>query len=164
MQVVFNPSSVVPIPKARIAIVHGEYYQDQIDRMVGMCREVLATSGCEEPDVYAVPGCVELPLAARRVARLGKGYEAIICFGIIIKGDSYHFDIVMDIATRGLAQVMMEEDVPVIMQILPADSMAIIDARTGTDENNKGIEAAIAAAKIIAWRRDHEVSGVMKAR
>jgi hypothetical protein len=42
--------------------------------------------------------------------------------------------------------------------------MAIIDARTGTDENNKGIEAAIAAAKIIAWRRDHEVSGVMKAR
>jgi 6,7-dimethyl-8-ribityllumazine synthase len=164
MQVMFNPSSVVQIPKARIAIVHGEYYQEQIDRMIEACREVLATSGCEEPDVYAVPGCVELPLATRRVAQLGKGYEAIICFGIIIKGDSYHFDIVLDIATRGLAQVMMEEDIPVIIQILPADSMAIIDARTGADELNKGIEAAIAAAKIIAWRREHDVPGLMKGR
>lgn len=155
MQVSQGPCGVVSIPRGRVAILHAEYYREPIARMVEACTAVLAESGCEPPDVYSVPGCVELPLAARRIARLGKGYEAIICFGVIIKGDSYHFDIVMDTATRGLAQVMMEEDIPVIIEIIPADNFAIIEARTGRDGNNKGIEAAVTATKVISWRRKH---------
>lgn len=155
MQVSYDARGVVHIPRGRVAILHAEYYREPIARMVEACTAVLAESGCEPPQVFSVPGCVELPLAARRIARLGKGFEAIICFGIIIKGDSYHFDIVMDTATRGLAQVMMEEDTPVIMEIIPADTMAIIEARTGRDRNNKGIEAAVSATKVIAWRREH---------
>jgi 6,7-dimethyl-8-ribityllumazine synthase len=155
MQVSQDPHQVVSVPRARVAILHAEYYREPIARMVEACTAVLGESACEPPDVYSVPGCVELPLAARRIARLGKGYEVIICFGVIIKGDSYHFDIVMDTATRGLAQVMMEEDIPIIVEILPADNLAIIEARTARDRNNKGIEAAVSATKIIAWRREH---------
>lgn len=155
MQVVHEEHGVIPIPGARVAILHADYYPEPIARMVEACTSVLAASGCEVPDVFSVPGCVELPLAARRIARLGRGYEAILCFGVIIKGDTYHFDIVVETATRGLAQVMMEEDIPVIMEILPADNLAIIEARTAHDNKNKGREAAICATKVIAWRREH---------
>jgi 6,7-dimethyl-8-ribityllumazine synthase len=156
MQIAGKREDVKNIPSARVAILHAEYYRDAIDRMVEACVEVLGPTGCEKPDIFSVPGCVELPLAARRIARLKKGYEAIICFGVIIKGDSYHFDIVVDTATRGLVQVMLEEDIPIIVEIIPADTMAIVEARTGRDSKNKGIEAAVTASKIIAWRREHQ--------
>jgi 6,7-dimethyl-8-ribityllumazine synthase len=156
MQIEGKREDAKDIPRARIAILHAEYYRDAIERMVEACVDVLGPTGCYKPDIFSVPGCVELPLAARRIARLGKGYEAIICFGVIIKGDSYHFDIVVDTATRGLAQVMFEEDLPIIVEIIPADSMSIVEARTGRDSKNKGIEAAVTASKVIAWRREHQ--------
>lgn len=157
MQVAGRREAAVSIPRARVAILHAEYYLDAIERMTEACVEVLASTGGEAPDIFSLPGCVELPLAARRIARLGKGYEAIIVFGVVIKGDSYHFDIVVDTATRGLAQVSLEEDIPIIIEIIPADSLAIIEARTGRNsENNKGIEAAVTASKVIAWRREHQ--------
>jgi 6,7-dimethyl-8-ribityllumazine synthase len=156
MQIKTDTSTIETIKKARVAIVHSEYYRDHITRMVEPCQRILAGAGCEKIDCYSVPGCVELPLAARRVARLGIDYEAIVCFGIIIKGDTYHFDIVMKMTTEGLFQVMMEEDIPIIVEILPADDIKIIDERTAPNDRNKGIEAGVTASKVIAWRRRHQ--------
>ena len=82
MQIEGKREDAKNIPRARIAILHAEYYLDAIERMVEACVDVLGPTGCEKPDIFSVPGCVELPLAARRIARLGKGYEAIICFGV----------------------------------------------------------------------------------
>ena len=123
--------------------------------MKDKCLEVLRSAGCEEPEVHTLPGCLELPLAARRLARRSPDLEAIIAFGVILKGDTYHFDMVKDLCMRGLERVMFECDIPIINEVLPVTSLDDAAARSANNEFNKGIEAAIAAAEVIHWRREN---------
>ncbi len=145
-------TNILQIPGARIAILQSKWYREYTDIMTRKCLEVLAQSGCEAPDVHILPGSVEMPLAARRLAR-AQHYDAIICLSIIMKGDTFHFEMIMTETMRGLGQVMLEDDVPIIVEVLPVTSMEQVVARCSDDENNKGIEAALAAIEIIAWNR-----------
>jgi 6,7-dimethyl-8-ribityllumazine synthase len=147
--------STVDIPKiteARIAILQSKWYREHTDKLVKKCVETLTPSECSEPDIHLLPGALELPLAARRLARQ-RGYEAIICFGAIMKGDTYHFEMIVDECIRGLGQVMLEEDIPILVEVLPVTSIEQLVTRCADDEFNKGIEAALATAEIIHWRR-----------
>jgi 6,7-dimethyl-8-ribityllumazine synthase len=160
MKQAHSTRSLPSIPGAKIAILSTKWYRSEVDRMVGKCMETLALTGCDEPDLHVLPGCVELPLAARRVLRSGKrrsakGYEALITFGIVLKGETYHFEMIVDDCMRGLSRVMFEEDTPIIVEVLPVLSLEQAIARSGDDECNKGIEAAAAAAEIIHWRRSN---------
>lgn len=142
------------IPGACIAILQAKWYREYTDNLVKKCLEVLKETGCETPDVHILPGSLELPLAARRVARnRDRKYEAIICFGAIVKGETFHFEMIMNECMRGLGQVMFEEDIPILVEVLPVLKLEHLIARSGDNEHNKGIEAAIAAAEIIDWRR-----------
>jgi 6,7-dimethyl-8-ribityllumazine synthase len=122
--------------------------------MTRKCLAVLAQAGCDTVDVHILPGSVEMPLAARRLARKTT-YDAIICLSIIMKGDTFHFEMITTETMRGLGQVMLEDDVPVIVEILPVTSMEQVGARCSDDDNNKGIEAALAAIEIITWQKNN---------
>jgi 6,7-dimethyl-8-ribityllumazine synthase len=155
MQQQQNLKTVSKLPDLKVAILHTEYYSEHVKSLVSKCVDTFNEFTCHDIDIYCAPGCIELPLYARRLAHLKKRYEVIICFGIIIKGDSYHFDVVLNSVVSGLNQVMLEEDLPLINMIIPADNLDIVKARSANDNLNKGIEAATTALKVAAWRRTY---------
>jgi len=156
MQVQLDPRSIPAIPGARIAILQAKWYSEQIDGMVDKCVSLLMGASCPLPVRHILPGSLELPLAAQaliRSAPQNKPYDAIICFGAIMKGETYHFEMIMNECIRGLGQVMLSEGVPIIVEVIPVTSVEQLVARSKDDQFNKGIEAALAAAEIIHWRR-----------
>jgi len=154
MQVELDPNSIPAIPGARIAILQAKWYREHIDKMVDKCIELLAVAKCAPPDRHILPGSLELPLAAQALLRSSKDtYEAVICFGAIMKGETYHFEMIMDECIRGLGQVMLSEGVPIVVEVIPVTSVEQLVARSKDDAFNKGVEAALAAAEIVHWRR-----------
>ena len=123
--------------------------------MVEKCSSILREAGVGVIDLHPVSGCLEMPLAARRLARLGKEYEAIITFGVVLKGETYHFEMIVDECIRGLGTVMLEDDIPIIVEVLPVTNLDQAKARSANDGFNKGIEAALATIETVAWRRNH---------
>jgi 6,7-dimethyl-8-ribityllumazine synthase len=79
--------------------------------------------------------------------------DAVICFGVIVKGDTLHFEMISQESMRGLGAVMHEFRRPVIVEILPVFTEQQAIDRASDDEFNKGIEAAVAAIEMVAWRR-----------
>lgn len=157
MQIQHYPESLPKIPGARIAILQAKWYAEYVDTMVAKCVEVLAAADCPRPEHHIVPGSLELPLAAqtlvREAKRAGAPYDALICFGAILKGETDHFEMIRDECIRGLGQVMLAEGVPIIVEVLPVANLEQLAARSKNDGFNKGIEAAITTAEIIVWRR-----------
>jgi 6,7-dimethyl-8-ribityllumazine synthase len=152
-QTEYNLSKLPKIPAARVAIIQSKWHREYSDVMVRKCKEALAQAEFAEPEVHILPGCYELPLAAKKLAQSDPSLEAIIAFGIIIKGDTFHFEMVMNETVRGLSTVMLEQDIPIINEILPVTEISQLEARCGDDDFNKGIEAAIAALEVVSWRR-----------
>ena len=95
-------------------------------------------------DVAWVPGAFEIPLVAQRLARSGD-YDAVICLGAVIRGDTAHFELVAGETARGIGEVSRLTGVPVIFEVLATDDLAQAQARAGGAHGNKGWEAALAA-------------------
>ncbi len=123
--------------------------------MTEACIRVLAQAGYTKIDVHTLPGSLEVPLAARDLlAEDSAGHiDAVICFGVIVKGDTLHFEMISQESMRGLGAVMHEFRRPVIVEILPVFTEQQAIDRASDDDFNKGIEAAVAAIEMIAWRR-----------
>lgn len=128
------------------AIVVSRYNEYITQRLLGGARSVLAAAGAAQVDVAWVPGALEIPLVARRLARTGH-YHAIICLGCLIKGETLHFDLVARQAAAGMARVALETGVPVINEVLAVFDSAHAAARAG-DKVNRGVEAAHAAIQM----------------
>ncbi|MFN8390870.1 MAG: 6,7-dimethyl-8-ribityllumazine synthase [Bdellovibrionota bacterium] len=139
------------ISGAKIAIVQSHWHSEHTDNMVAACKKLLEEAGCTAVDVHQVPGCYEIPFAAKKLAKT-KRYEAIVAVGAIVKGDTDHYQVILETCIRELGKVMYDFEIPVIMEILPVHKLEDLIART-TGEHNKGIEAAHAAAEIVAWHR-----------
>jgi 6,7-dimethyl-8-ribityllumazine synthase len=154
-QVSYQPLNVPRVEGGRAVIIMSKWYSEYSDAMVRKCCDTLLNAGFEQPQVHVVPGCLEIPLAARRLVQRDPSVEAVIVFGVILKGDTYHFEIVKDLCMSGLERVMFECDVPIINEILPVDTIEYVVARCGDNEKNKGFEAGIATAEIVDWRRRH---------
>ena len=123
--------------------------------MAQACDGVLRQAGYSDIQQHTLPGSLEIPLAARDLLAedATQRIDAIICFGVIVKGDTLHFEMISQESVRGLGQVMHEFRRPVLVEILPVfDIQQAID-RCSDDEFNKGIEAAVAAIEMIHWRR-----------
>ncbi|MCR4314330.1 MAG: 6,7-dimethyl-8-ribityllumazine synthase [Candidatus Uhrbacteria bacterium] len=157
MQVELDPSVMPKIPGAKVAILQAKWYREPIDKMVKKTVDLLVAAECPKPEVHILPGSLELPLAAQALMRKGvkdgKPYDAIICFGGIMKGETYHFDMIMNMCAEGFTKVMLEEGTPIIMEVLPIANTQQLEARSKDDAFNKGVEAAIATAETIDWRR-----------
>jgi 6,7-dimethyl-8-ribityllumazine synthase len=114
--------------------------------LAGLAKHQVADA---DVDVAWVPGAFEIPLAASRLARTGR-YDAVICLGAVIRGETAHFDLVADEAARGIARVALDTGVPVIFEVLATEDLAQAEARAGGAHGNKGWEAAEAALEM-AW-------------
>lgn len=98
-------------------------------------------------DVVRVPGAYEIPLIAKKLAGSQK-YDAIICLGVVIRGATPHFDVVVNEVSKGSAQVGLESGVPVLFGVLTTETIEQAIERSGTKAGNKGAEVAIAAIEM----------------
>jgi 6,7-dimethyl-8-ribityllumazine synthase len=102
----------------------------------------------EEIDTAWVPGGFEIPFAAKRFVETGR-YAAVICVGCIIQGDTPHFGLVAGEVTKGIAQVSLDSNIPVIYGIVTAETLDQAIERSGTKAGNKGFDAALTALEMI---------------
>ncbi len=109
----------------------------------------LLRSGAEDADidVVRVPGAFEIPLIAKKMAEAQK-YDAVICLGVVIRGATPHFDVVVNEVSKGSAQVGLETGVPVIFGVLTTETIEQAIERSGTKAGNKGAEVAVAAIEM----------------
>ncbi|HUT63823.1 MAG TPA: 6,7-dimethyl-8-ribityllumazine synthase [Anaerolineae bacterium] len=98
-------------------------------------------------DIFWVPGAFEIPLVAKKIAQLGR-YDAVICIGAIIRGDTPHFDFVAAETVKGIALGSMETGIPIIFGIITADNVDQAVQRAGTTAGNRGFDAALAAIEM----------------
>lgn len=106
----------------------------------------------QDIDVVRVPGAYELPLVAQAMAANGD-YDAIIALGAVIRGSTPHFDYVAGEASKGLAQVGLSHELPVIFGVLTTDTIEQAIERAGTKAGNKGAEAALSAIEMVSLLR-----------
>ena len=154
-QTSYATTQVPRVDGARTAIIISKWYREFTESMVKKCLGVLEQAGCTPPKVHVVPGSLEIPLAAKRLVENDPSLESIIVFGVILKGDTYHFEMVKDLANSGIERVMFENDIPIINEIIPVDTLEYVKARCANDDKNKGLEAGLAAVEIMAWRREN---------
>ncbi|MGC9188226.1 MAG: 6,7-dimethyl-8-ribityllumazine synthase, partial [Sulfurihydrogenibium sp.] len=110
---------------------------------------ILRHNGSQENiDIVRVPGSFEIPLVAKKLAKSGK-YDAVICLGAVIRGDTPHFDYVANEVTKGIAQVSLETEVPISYGILTTDTIEQAIERAGTKMGNKGFDAALTAIEMV---------------
>lgn len=100
-------------------------------------------------DIVWVPGAFEIPAIAKRMAA-SKKFDAIICLGCVIKGDTPHFDYIAAEVSKGVAGIGMESEVPVIFGVLTTDSIEQSIERAGTKSGNKGADAAMSAMEMVS--------------
>ena len=142
--------SGVPTGEGRRFVVVASRFNEAItQRLVEGALDALVRHGAafDDVDVVWVPGAWELPAALRRV--LGsERYDAAVAVGAVIRGDTPHFEYVAGEASRGLAAVAGEFDVPLGFALLTCDDMAQAEARAGGEHGNKGWDAAMAAMEM----------------
>ena len=111
--------------------------------------DALKRNGAREEDIEAawVPGSWEIPAAASRMTR-SKRYDAIICLGAVIKGDTAHWQYISTQVTRGIAAVGENSDIPVVYGVITPDTLEQAIERAGTKAGNKGFDAAMAAIEM----------------
>jgi 6,7-dimethyl-8-ribityllumazine synthase len=111
--------------------------------------DTLARSGAKDSDidVARVPGAYEIPLIAKKMASTQK-YDAIICLGVVIRGATPHFDVVVNEVSKGSAQVGLDLGIPVLFGVLTTETIEQAIERSGTKAGNKGAEVAVAAIEM----------------
>jgi 6,7-dimethyl-8-ribityllumazine synthase len=139
----------------KIAIVVSRFNQFISERLLEGALDALRKVGAAEADlaVYKVPGSFEVPLIVKKVAASGKA-DGILCLGALIRGDTPHFDFLGAEVTKGLAQVALDEGVPVSFGILTVDTIEQGIERAGTKAGNKGYDAALALVETLSLLRE----------
>jgi 6,7-dimethyl-8-ribityllumazine synthase len=133
----------------RCAIVLSRFNNFFTDKLRDGAIDCLVRHGTpiESISVTYVPGSFEIPPVASKLARSGR-FDAVICLGAIIRGDTPHFEYVASEAAKGVAQVAMTANVPVIFGLVTADTLEQAIERSGTKAGNKGWDAALAALEM----------------
>ncbi len=133
----------------RFAIVVSRFNSLVTQRLLDGALDALRRHGADENaiTVVYVPGSFEIPLAAKRLAQSG-AFDAVICLGCIIRGDTPHFEYVASGAAKGIAQVALETGVPTIFGVVTADTLEQALERAGAKAGNRGFEAAMTAMEM----------------
>ena len=136
----------------RIALVVARFNEDVTRRLLRGALGALKEHGIDDPDVLWVPGSLELPVTALALAERGN-HDAIVCLGCVVRGETYHFEVVANQAAAGIMQVQLDTGVPVAFGVLTTEDKEQAMARSGP-KNNKGAEAAEAAIEIANLMRE----------
>ena len=135
----------------RFAIVASRFNDFVTSRLLGGALDALERTGTAEADitVVRVPGSFEIPLAAKKLVQTKK-YDAVICLGTLIRGETPHFDYISSEVTKGIGSVSLESGIPVAFGVLTVDSVEQAVDRAGMKSGNKGFEAALSAVEMVS--------------
>lgn len=139
---------------AKVAVVAARFNETLVDKLVSGAVETFESRGVKSEDIILlrVPGSYELPMACRMLAETG-GVEGIAALGVVIRGDTYHFELVADGANEGLIRVSLDSGIPIANGIIAAENMEQALARTGGSMGNKGSEAALAVLEMVSLKK-----------
>jgi 6,7-dimethyl-8-ribityllumazine synthase len=135
----------------RFAVVVSRFNAFITERLLLSAVDGLLRSGVKKKDIQIarVPGAFEIPLAARKLAETKK-YDAIICLGCLLRGDTAHYDVIANEVTRGIGQSAQETGVPHAFGVLTCENLEQAIDRAGLKMGNKGFEAALAAVEMVS--------------
>lgn len=139
-----NPSSI------KIAIVKSCFRREVADNLEKNCLATFKKEGLKKNqiDIFKVPGSLEIPLVVKKLAKKNI-YSAIITFGAIVKGDTYHFEQIANECARGCMEVSLQYEIPVIFEVLAVYDLKDALKRATRTKENKGVEAALTALEMI---------------
>jgi len=137
----------------RFAIVVARFNSFITERLLLSACDGLLKTGAAKKDIVVVrvPGAFETPSAARTLALTGK-YDAIICLGCLLRGDTAHYDVIVNEVTRGIGQSAQETGVPHAFGVLTCENLEQAIDRAGLKMGNKGFEAALAAVEMASLK------------
>ena len=141
----------------RVGIVAARFNEFIVSKLLSGCEDVLVRHGVREEDIAVawVPGAFEIPLIASKMAKSGK-YDAVIALGAVIRGSTNHYDYVCSEVSKGVANVALASDVPVMFGVLTTDTIEQAIERAGTKAGNKGAECAQGAIEMVTLIRELE--------
>ena len=134
----------------KIGIVAARFNEFIVSKLISGCEDGLLRHGvrAEDIDLAWVPGAFEIPLIASKMAKSGK-YDAVIALGAVIRGSTSHYDYVCSEVSKGVANVALNSDVPVMFGVLTTDTIEQAIERAGTKAGNKGAECAQGAIEMV---------------
>jgi 6,7-dimethyl-8-ribityllumazine synthase len=134
----------------RFAIIVSRFNDFISSKLVEGAMDALIRHGVDEEKVslVRVPGSFEIPATAKRLAKSGN-YDAIICLGAVIRGDTPHFDYIAAEVSKGIANVSLESNIPLTFGVLTTDNLEQAIERAGSKAGNKGWDAAISAMEMV---------------
>ncbi|MDH6131313.1 6,7-dimethyl-8-ribityllumazine synthase [Kitasatospora sp. MAA4] len=136
----------------RVAVIAAQWHTKVMDGLLDGAQRALKELGIEEPTIVRVPGTFELPVAAKQLA--GRGYDAVVALGVVIRGGTPHFDYVCQAAALGLTEVSVSTGVPVGFGVLTCDNEQQAVDRAGLpgsaeDKGHEAVTAAVATAAML---------------
>ena len=134
----------------RFAIVASRWNDSLVSRLLQGALEALKESDADDSaiEIFRVPGSFEIPLCSLKAAESAK-FDAVICLGVIIRGDTPHFDYVAAETARGITEAGLKTGVPLLFGVITADNVEQAEARAGAKHDNKGYDAAMAAVDVV---------------
>ena len=134
----------------KVGIVASRFNEIIVSKLLGGAVDGLVRHGVEEENITAawVPGAFEIPVVAAKTARSGK-YDAVICVGAVIRGDTTHYDYVCNEVSKGVAQVGLSAGIPVLFGVITTENIEQAVARAGSKAGNKGYDCALSAIEMV---------------
>lgn len=134
----------------KVGIVAARFNEIIVNKLLGGAVDGLVRHGVEEENITAawVPGAFEIPVVASKMAGSGK-YDAVICVGAVIRGDTTHYDYVCNEVSKGIAQVGMSTGVPVLFGVITTENIEQAISRAGSKSGNKGYDCALSAIEMV---------------
>ena len=142
------------LSELEFAVCVSTFYEDLAERLVNGAVEAFGERGVAPASVhtYEVPGAFELPLAAKWSAESGR-FAGVACLGVVIRGETNHYDYVCTEAARGVQRVQLDTGVPCAFGVITCDTREQAEARAGGDKRDQGRNAAIAVIRMAELRR-----------
>jgi 6,7-dimethyl-8-ribityllumazine synthase len=134
----------------KVGIVASRFNEFITSKLLGGAVDGLVRHGVEDENITTawVPGAFEIPLIAGKMAKSGK-YDAVIAVGAVIRGSTTHYDYVCNEVSKGIAQVSLQSDVPVMFGVLTTENIEQAIERAGTKAGNKGYDCALSAIEMV---------------
>ena len=144
----------------RIGLVVARFNDFVAQRLLEGAVDTLVRHGADESDISVVwvPGSFEIPLAAQELAATGR-VDAVVCLGVVVRGDTPHFDYVAGEASKGVGAIGLQTHLPVTFGVVTADTMEQAVDRAGGKHGNKGADAAMAAVEMVSLLRSLRAAG-----
>ena len=138
----------------KVGVVASRFNEFITGKLLGGAQDAFVRHGgnAEDLTVAWVPGAFEIPLVAQKMAQSGK-YDAVVCLGAVIRGNTPHFDMVANESVKGIAQAGLQSGIPVIYGVLTTDSIEQAVERAGTKAGNKGFDAMTSAIEMVDLTR-----------